>query len=365
MLMSAKQTNLDCMSIVRILIVAKEHWITLDLKYRLQRLGYKTIIALDNSQNVIHTEQPDLVLIDRQSVESEIISAIEAAKLPALCFNAENQSFEISVDLPCLTNPYQETALDTTIRETLRQHRTQARLMQQLTDNQKQNELLHTVDHELRTPLSTMLITLDWIELIEQEELSARSLQKLDHLALARNSVRQMADLLDRTSLLCRCQAGKLSLKPIWIDLSAFCNALILEIEQLSYNADIHFVCLFPNPIVEFDEMFLKQILINLLSNAVKYSDFGSTVYLNLSRSSNHVIFQVQDQGIGVPECDRTLIFTPLYRGSNVETIPGTGMGLAIVHQLVSACGGSITVESTPMIGSTFTVTLPIKFTRN
>ncbi len=365
MLMSAKQTDLDCMSIVKILIVAKEHWITLDLKYRLQRLGYKTSVALDDSQNVIYDEQPDLVLIDRQSVESEIVGAIKAAGVPGLCFNAENQPFEIPVDLPCLTNPYQETVLDATIQETLRQHRTQAKLVQQLTHNQKQVEILHTVDHELRIPLSTMLITLDWIELIEQEELSARSLQKLDHLALARNSVRQMTEFLDRTSLLCRCESGNLSLKPIWIDLSRFCNALIFEFEQLFYNADIRFVCKSANPVIEFDEMILKQILINLLSNAVKYSDCGSTVYLTLICNSNQVIFQVQDQGIGIPERDRALIFTSLYRGSNVEAIPGTGMGLAIVQQLVSACGGSITVETTPTIGSTFTVTLPIEFTRN
>ncbi|MBW4442689.1 MAG: hybrid sensor histidine kinase/response regulator [Plectolyngbya sp. WJT66-NPBG17] len=361
MLRSAKQTDLDCMSIVKVLIIAKEHWITLDLKYRLQRLGYKTTVALEDFQDKISAEQPDLVLLDRQSVESEIMGAIEAAQLPALCFNAENQPFEIPVDLPYLTNPYQETFLDTAIRSTLRQHRTQLKLAQQLNDNQNQLQLLHTVDHELRTPLSTILITLDWIELIEQEELSARSLQKLDHLALARNSVRQMADFLDRTSLFCRCQAGKLVWKPIQINLSAFCNTLIAEVDQIYRSANIDFVCMSSNLVIEFDEMILRQILINLLSNAVKYSNCGSTVYLKLICHSERMIFQIQDSGIGISERDRDLIFAPLYRGSNVEAIPGTGMGLAIVQQLVSVCRGSITVESTPAIGSTFTVTLPVK----
>ncbi|MBD1823694.1 hypothetical protein H6F51_14500 [Cyanobacteria bacterium FACHB-DQ100] len=350
------------MSIAKVLIIAEEPWITLDLKYRLQRLGYKTIVASKSLtlQDVIDAEQPDLVLLEKQKVESETVGTIEAADLPIICFNAESQPFEIPIDLPCLAYPYQENLLDAAIRANLRHHRIQTQLAQQLSDNQKQIELLHTVEHELRDPLSSLLITLDWIELMEQAEQSPQSLQKLDHLALARNSVQHIAELLDRTSLVCRCQAGKLSWEPVWIDLGEFCQDLIAEIEQLYSNANIDFVCLSAHPMIEFDEMTLRQILSNLLTNAVKYSQDSSPIYLSLTRNTNHVIFQVQDRGIGISEADRALIFTPLYRGSNVKEIPGTGMGLAIVHQLVSAARGSVTVESTPTVGSTFTVTLPL-----
>ncbi|MBD1843371.1 hypothetical protein H6F89_08145 [Cyanobacteria bacterium FACHB-63] len=350
------------MSIVKVLIIAEEPWITLDLKYRLQRLGYKTIVVSKSLtlQGVIAAEQPDVVLLEKQKVESETVGAIEAADLPIICFNAESQAFEIPIDLPCLTHPYQENLLDAAIRANLRQHRIQTQLAQQLSDNQKQIELLHTVEHELRDPLSSLRISLDWIELMEQAEQSPQSLQKLDHVTSARNSVQHIAELLDRTSLVCRCQTGKLSWEPVWIDLSEFCQDLIAEIEQLYSNANIDFVCLSAQPMIEFDEMTLRQILSNLLTNAVKYSQDSSPVYLSLTRNTNHLIFQVQDRGLGISEADRALIFTPMYRGSNVKEIPGTGMGLAIVHQLVSATGGSVTVESTPTIGSTFTVTLPL-----
>ncbi|BAU14781.1 response regulator receiver sensor signal transduction histidine kinase [Leptolyngbya sp. NIES-3755] len=359
MLMSANQTDLDCMSIVKVLVISEKHWIALDLKYRLQRLGYKTIAASENLTNLMTHEQPDLVLIDRQKIESEIVGAIEAAEIPIVCFDSENQFCEMPIDLPCLTNPYQETVLNTVIREALRQHQTQVKLVRQLDSNQKQRELFHTVDHELRTPMSTMLITLDWIELMEQEELSARSLQKLDHLAMARSSVQRMAEFLDRASLFCRCQSGKLSLKPSWIDLSTFCKTLVLEVEQLYANAEIQLINLSLRSMIEFDEMVLRQILLNLLSNAVKYSE--REVYFNVDCRADQLIFKIQDQGIGISERDRESIFTPMYRGSNVETIPGSGMGLAIVQQLVSACGGSITVDSTLNQGSTFTVVLPLQ----
>lgn len=350
------------MSVVKVLIVAEEPWITLDLKYRLQRLGYKTSIAPKSTrlQQVLQTEQPDIVLLEKQKVRSETIGAIEAADLPAICFNADSQPFEIPVDLPCLAHPYQEALLDTVIRAILHQHQAQANLTQQLSDNQKQIELLHSVEYELRNPLSTLLISLDWIERMEQADQSARSPQKLDHLALARSSIQHITEFLDRTSLTSRCQTGTLVWEPTWIDLSEFCQELIAEIEQLYSNANIDFVCLSANPTIEFDEMTLRQILSNLLTNAVKYSRQKSPVSLSLVRNPNYAIFQVQDCGIGISENDRDFIFTPLYRGSNVEKIPGAGMGLAIVHQLVSAVGGSVTVESTPTIGSTFTVTLPL-----
>lgn len=358
--MSANQTDLDCMSIVKVLVLSTEHWITLDLKYRLQRLGYKTIVASENLTDLMAQEQPDLVLLDRQRIESETVGAIEAAEIPIVCFDSKNQFCELPIDLPCLMNPYQETVLDTVIRQTICQHQTRVKLVQQLNHNQRQTEFLHTVDHELRTPLSTMLITLEWIELMEQEELSARSLQKLDHLMLARNSVQRMAEFLDRTSLFCRCQSGKLSLKPTWIDLFNFCNTIVFEVEQLFSTATIQFRSSPSRSIIEFDEMILRQILINLLSNAVKYSGCDRTVHFNVSCDADELRFEIQDQGIGILERDRELIFTPMYRGSNVETVPGSGMGLAIVRQLVTACGGNITVESTPNQGSTFTVIFPL-----
>jgi signal transduction histidine kinase len=332
--------GLDCMPIVKALVVTKEHWLALDLKYRLLRLGYEVFVSIrdtfDEVQCAIDNFHPDLILLQEEAIIDSI-----STELPILCLDAN------ATRLPCLANPHDDVSLSTAIRETLHQQRIKLQ-------NRQQVELLYTVDHELRTPLSTMLITLDWLELIEQEHLSARSLQRLEHVGLARNSVSQMAELLDRASLLCRANSKRLTWKPTTIDLRKFCTRLVNEVQ----NSSIELIFIDINGLIEFDEMILRHVLLNLLNNAVKYSN--STVYLTLELTNTELTTRVQDYGIGITERDRALIFTPLYRGSNSTTIPGTGMGLAIVQQLVSTCHGTIMVESVLNQGSTFTVTLPL-----
>jgi signal transduction histidine kinase len=97
-----------------------------------------------------------------------------------------------------------------------------------------------------------------------------------------------------------------------------------------------------------------------LLLNAIKYSSQGSTVQFNLRCQGDKVVFQVQDEGIGIPIEDQAQLFKPFERASNVGTISGTGLGLAIVKRLVDLHSGEIAVESAVGVGTTFTVTLPL-----
>jgi signal transduction histidine kinase len=108
------------------------------------------------------------------------------------------------------------------------------------------------------------------------------------------------------------------------------------------------------------DEKLLRSILGNLLSNAIKYSPQGSTVQLRLTCQENQAVFQVQDQGIGIPNADKQRLFESFHRASNVGTVSGTGLGLTIVKNCVDLHGGAIDVESEVGRGTTFTVTLPM-----
>jgi signal transduction histidine kinase len=97
-----------------------------------------------------------------------------------------------------------------------------------------------------------------------------------------------------------------------------------------------------------------------LLSNAIKYSPQGSRVHLELSCQDNEAIFEVQDDGIGIPPEDQAKLFESFYRASNAKNLPGTGLGLAVVKQSVDLHGGKIAVNSEVGVGTTFKVTLPI-----
>jgi signal transduction histidine kinase len=109
------------------------------------------------------------------------------------------------------------------------------------------------------------------------------------------------------------------------------------------------------------DEKLLRHIVTNLLTNAVKYSPQGKEVNFNLKCDRNQATFSIQDRGIGIFIEDQQQLFESFHRGKNVSNIPGTGLGLAIVKKSVDLHRGTITVESQLEVGTTFTVTLPLK----
>lgn len=107
-------------------------------------------------------------------------------------------------------------------------------------------------------------------------------------------------------------------------------------------------------------EKLLRHILNNLLSNTIKYSPQGSTIDFSLVYQQGYAVFQIEDRGIGIPLADQDKLFNSFHRASNVVTISGTSLGLAIVKKFVDLHGGNIEVNSTVGIGTTFTVSLPL-----
>jgi signal transduction histidine kinase len=95
------------------------------------------------------------------------------------------------------------------------------------------------------------------------------------------------------------------------------------------------------------------------MSNAIKYSPDGGKIQFHLIGNESQVIFYVKDQGIGIPIEDQDNLFQAFTRGSNVDTIPGAGLGLTIANACVELHGGDITLESQVGKGTRVIVTLP------
>jgi len=130
-------------------------------------------------------------------------------------------------------------------------------------------------------------------------------------------------------------------------------------------NTDAHQITVVatePEIAGEWDAARLERALDNLIGNAVKYSPGGGTVTVSLARdeAQQAAILSVRDEGLGIPAGDLPHIFERFHRAGNVGRIPGTGVGLAAVRQIVEQHGGPITVDSAPGQGSTFTVRLPL-----
>lgn len=237
----------------------------------------------------------------------------------------------------------------------------EATIRQQLEKEQKLNQLQHqilqTFSHEYRTPLAIILAC---SQLLENNDISY-SVDKLHrNCQRIQQSVKYMVRLLDDISIFNRAEVGQLEFYPSILDLKNFCRQLISEYKLAnSSQHKIKLSTIGKAYLASVDQKLIQQILGNLLSNALKYSPAKSKISLVIIYKSEQIIFQVQDQGIGIPLEDQLHIFEPFRRGANVDTIRGIGMGLAIVKRAVDLHQGTLSFESIVGVGTTFTVTLP------
>jgi signal transduction histidine kinase len=143
--------------------------------------------------------------------------------------------------------------------------------------------------------------------------------------------------------------------------LITYCRGIVEEF-QLNYHKthQIEFVCEEAQLIVPIDRKLLRRALTNLLTNAIKYSPNNSTVRFTLARDQDTAVITVSDQGIGIPPEDLPRLFEPFHRASNVDTIPGTGLGLPVTRQMIELHRGTIDCHSVLGQGTTFTIRLPI-----
>ena len=212
--------------------------------------------------------------------------------------------------------------------------------------------------HEFRTPLSTILVTAQLMGTSAQDwsaEKRRRNINRIE--ATAKNMTQLLDDILTFT----RAETGKLELNPKLIDLEAFCHYLIGELQlNIGSKSLVNFLSQGESKKAVLDEKLLHSSLINLLSNAIKYSPEGGDVTLTLIFEQDQVIFQVQDQGIGIPEDYQQHLFEPFHRGSNTGNIPGTGLGLAVVKRCLELQGGAIDIDSKVGVGTSVKISLPI-----
>jgi signal transduction histidine kinase len=221
------------------------------------------------------------------------------------------------------------------------------------------SRFISIASHEFRTPLNTILSS---SELLEHYGHTWPERKRLIHLHRIQTAVQDMTGLLDDVLVVSKAETGKLELDLAPIDLGEFCRDLAEEM-QLGAGSSHRVVfdgrgqcanaCL--------DERLLRHILTNLLSNAIKYSPPGSIVHFELLCQEGEAIFQVRDEGIGIPADDQPRLFETFHRAKNVRNIPGTGLGLTIVKRAVDLHGGTITIASQVNVGTTVTVTLPAR----
>jgi signal transduction histidine kinase len=229
--------------------------------------------------------------------------------------------------------------------------------------SEHKSRFLANVNHELRTPLSSII---GYARLLQRgTEGRITSLQRENLEDLLRNAERLLG-LIDGLLDFAKIEAGKMEIHIEPVKYHELIQSAAATIEPMLNAHTVRLVRDVPLTIVPLlytDREKLRQIILNLLGNAVKFTDHGE-IRISACLENGHFKLAVADTGIGIEKADMDRIFEEFDRGrlQNDGDYRGTGLGLAIVKRLVDALGGSVAVESEVAKGSTFTVSLPLKY---
>ena len=222
---------------------------------------------------------------------------------------------------------------------------------------QERSVLLHTISHDLRTPLAAIRghaqVLQEDLAQAEHLKYEQESLQAIVRNADQMNSMIQ--DLVETARL----ESGQIALKRRPLAVRPFIDDLLRRLRSIWPVSRIQMEIPDTLPAVDADPARFERILINLISNALKYSVSDTPVSLHAEQKEEQVVIAVTDVGVGIPPDELPHLFDPFYRVKAAHRPEGLGLGLYITRKLVEAHGGRIWVQSEPGKGSTFFVTLP------
>lgn len=290
--------------------------------------------------------------------------------LPTLALMPPKRVGSLPIDLlyqidEVITIPVDPAELDVRIATLLR-----ARLLSQnlATQNQRLEEMntlktrfVSIVSHEFRNPLS--LIS-GMVQLLERQDHKLAAEKKKSMFQRIHKGIGKLTNLLDDLLVLNRNASSQVAFKPQFFDLGDHCQKISSNLAlgtQGARNIDFQPSTSQQDALsnVYMDAALIETILSNLLSNALKYSPPDSPVSLSLTHADGQVVFEVKDQGRGIPMEDQATLFEAFFRARNVGATPGTGLGLNIVKQCIDLHQGTIDVYSQVNQGTTFVVRLP------
>ncbi|MBX2973425.1 MAG: PAS domain S-box protein [Flavobacteriales bacterium] len=210
--------------------------------------------------------------------------------------------------------------------------------------------------HEFRTPLSTIMSSVDLIA----RYTDAVGDQRVDkHVARIRGKVREMTAMLNEFLSLERIEQGQVVCQPVEIDVVHLCIELIEELRALTKSGQtITYDHESDERAVTLDRQMLSNVITNLVTNAVKYSPEGRRITLRTGIAGGRLSIVATDEGIGIPAEDQQHLFDRFFRGSNATTIQGTGLGLNLVKRYLDLMEGTISFTSEPA-STVFHVELP------
>lgn len=215
------------------------------------------------------------------------------------------------------------------------------------------------VTHELRTPIHGIVGLSDLVQSGVYGEVTDH--QREAHQDI-KGSAKGLLKLIDDLLALARADAGKLQVESAPVAVDDVCDSVMGAVRPMLGTRKLHLEShVEPGLELVSDRGKLVQVLVNLLSNAVKFTPDGGRVTLRAHGMDGGVAFEVRDTGIGIPEEEQARVFDAFRQvdGSDEREYGGVGLGLSMVHRLVTLLGGEVRIDSTVGAGTVFTVHVP------
>jgi signal transduction histidine kinase/CheY-like chemotaxis protein len=260
-----------------------------------------------------------------------------------------------------LDRPVRPITMVSAARAALRARRRQYALRGELDAQRlavtRRDEFLAMLGHELRNPLSAILLSLEVLEKPRSDQVKYR--------AIVRRQAQHLARLVDDLLDVARVTSGKIVLQREPVDLGALVRRSVVALETATRAQDLHVETATPSrpAVISGDLVRLEQVVVNLVSNAIKYTPRGGHIAVTVAIDDGDAVLHVADDGVGLAPEVQSRIFDLFAQAP--ETLDrsrgGLGIGLTLVRSLVDLHGGSVTVASDGVgKGSCFTARLPL-----
>ncbi|MEY2922779.1 MAG: hypothetical protein RL108_1405 [Bacteroidota bacterium] len=255
---------------------------------------------------------------------------------------------------------FQTSARDITQKKEV-QYAMKKALAQERELNELRTNLVSTISHEFRTPMTSIRTSAELIEMYIEGHNFVHSKQLQKRINTITEEIDRIVELMNAVLTISKDDAGKTNFNPIQVDLKQVC----LDVIETSYSHQsrgrkVQTTFEGSNFNVFADKNLMEYSLFNLLNNAFKYSEGSGDIELKISSKTNQIEVQIIDFGIGIPEKDIPKLFNTFFRASNTEGIQGTGLGLYIVKTFTERNSGTIQVVSKLGKGTKVTLFFPL-----
>lgn len=366
----------------RVLVIDDDRMSQMLLQRNLKQAGYETATASDGISGLetLRAGAFDLVLLDfvlpgmdGYDVLAEIVKDEKLRSIPVVVVSGIDDDANASVLVEAgaadyLTKPVDSGLLRARVSRCIegkRMREKNLRLYMELESNYQQlhelerlrDGLMHLIVHDLRTPLASLLASLQMLGEGEDRSPEGRA-ELLEVASKSGDALMAMVnDLLDVHQV----ESGVLALERAEVDLGELARGAVEKVRGIAVARSIEIELDVAQGAgkVLVDERKIDRVLVNLLGNALKASRSKTRLHVRCTGDDASAVVEVEDHGVGIAATDLPHVFERFYRVKTKTRTPSTGLGLAFCKMIVESHGGQIWAESTLGEGSRFRFTLP------